>query len=115
MTSGANSYSLAGNNFSWFPNVIGNPRLGNRSQNQWFNEAAFAAPTAGTFGNEGRNQLTGPALTTTNLSLSKTFAIWEQVKMQVRGEKFSESAEAEGTEEKSREPGQDTDQQVFGH
>jgi hypothetical protein len=81
-----NSYSLAGSNYAWYPNQIGNPRLANRGVKQWFNEAAFAAPAAGTFGNEGRNQLTGPALTTTDLSLSKTFAIWEQVKLQVRGD-----------------------------
>ena len=41
---------------------------------------------AGTFGNEGRNQLTGPGLATTNLSVSKTFAIWEQVKLQIRAD-----------------------------
>ena len=61
MSSGTNSYSLAGNNFSWFPNVIGNPKLQNRGPKQWFNEAAFAVPASGTFGDERRNQLTGPA------------------------------------------------------
>ena len=81
-----NSYSLAGSNFAWYPNVIGNPKLANRGPKQWINEAAFANPTAGTFGNEGRNQLVGPALTTTNFSLSKTFSIWEQVKLQIRGD-----------------------------
>ena len=81
-----NSYSLAGSNYAWYPNLIGNPQLANRGPHQWFNEAAFAAPAAGTFGNEGRNQLTGPGLATTNLSLSKTFSIWEQVKLQVRGD-----------------------------
>jgi Carboxypeptidase regulatory-like domain len=80
------SYSLAGSNFALYPNVIGNPNLANRGVKQWFNEAAFAAPAAGTFGNEHRNQLTGPGLATTNLSLSKTFSIWEDVKLQVRGD-----------------------------
>ena len=80
------SYSLAGSNYAWYPNVIGNPKLANRGVHQWFNEGAFAVPAAGTFGNEGRNQLTGPGLATTNLSLSKTFSIWEQVKLQVRGD-----------------------------
>jgi hypothetical protein len=80
------SYSLAGSNFALYPNVIGNPNLANRGVHQWFNEAAFAAPAAGTFGNEHRNQLTGPGLATTNLSLSKTFSIWEDVKLQVRGD-----------------------------
>src|SRR5207249_10198151 len=80
------SYSLAGSNFKLYPNLVGNPQLSGRSVKQWFNEAAFAAPAAGTFGNVHRNQLTGPGLTTTNLSLSKTFTIWEQVKLQVRGD-----------------------------
>jgi hypothetical protein len=86
MASGTNSYSLAGNNFSWFPNVIGNPKLSNRSPNQWFNEAAFAAPTPGTFGNERRNQLTGPALERVNLSLGKTFAFTEGIRVQIRAD-----------------------------
>ncbi len=86
MASGTNSYSLAGNNFNWFPNVIGNPRLANRGPKQWFNEAAFAAPTPGTFGDERRNQLTGPALERVNLSLGKTFAFTEGIRLQVRAD-----------------------------
>jgi hypothetical protein len=86
MASGTNSYSLAGNNFSWFPNVIGNPKLSNRGPNQWFNEAAFAAPSPGTFGDERRNQLTGPAFERVNLSLGKTFAFTEGIHLEVRAD-----------------------------
>ncbi len=86
MASGTNSYSLAGNNFSWFPNVIGNPKLSNRGPNQWFNEAAFAAPAPGTFGDERRNQLTGPAFERVNLSLGKTFAFTEGIHLEVRAD-----------------------------
>jgi hypothetical protein len=86
MNNGTNSYSLAGNNFKWYPNVVGNPVLSKRGINQWFNEAAFAVPTSGTFGNERRNALLGPGLSTVNLSLGKTFAIWEQVRLQIRGD-----------------------------
>jgi hypothetical protein len=81
-----NSYSLAGSNFSWNPNVIGNPKLQHPTVHQWFNEAAFAVPTAGTFGNERRNQYTGPAFNQVNLSLGKTFAIWEQVKLEIHAD-----------------------------
>jgi hypothetical protein len=80
------SYASGGNGFAWYPNVIGNPALTHRGINQWFNEAAFAVPASGTFGNERRNQLYGPGLSTVNLSLGKTFAIWEQVRMQVRAD-----------------------------
>ena len=45
------SYSLAGSNFTLYPNLIGNPTLASRGVKQWFNEAAFAPPAAGTFGN----------------------------------------------------------------
>ncbi len=86
MASGTNSYSLGGSNFQWYPNVIGNPKLANRSPTQWFNEAAFAVPAPGTFGNERRNQLTGPAFERVNLSLGKTFAITESIGVQVRAD-----------------------------
>ena len=80
MSNGSNSYASGGGGFAWYPNLIGNPNLANRGVKQWFNEAAFAVPASGTFGNERRNQLTGPGLSTVNLSLGKTFAIWEQVR-----------------------------------
>jgi hypothetical protein len=86
MNVGTNSYSLAGSNFKWYPNVIGNPVLSGRGIHQWFNEAAFAVPASGTFGNERRNALNGPGLSTVNLSLGKTFAIWEQVRLQIRAD-----------------------------
>jgi Carboxypeptidase regulatory-like domain/TonB dependent receptor len=86
MASGTNSYSLGGNNFSWFPNVIGNPKLQGASPKQWFNEAAFAAPTPGTFGDERRNQLTGPGFERVNLSLGKTFSFTEGIHLEVRAD-----------------------------
>jgi Carboxypeptidase regulatory-like domain/TonB dependent receptor len=86
MGNGTASYASGGGGFAWYPNVIGNPSLANRGIKQWFNEAAFAVPTSGTFGNERRGQLNGPGLSTVNLSLGKTFAIWEQVRIQVRAD-----------------------------
>ena len=82
-----NSYAQAG---SWYPNVIGiahmNSHGGFHGTNQWFNEAAFAAPANGTFGNSGRNSLNGPGLSNVNFSLGKSFAIWEQVHLQIRAD-----------------------------
>jgi Carboxypeptidase regulatory-like domain len=86
MSNGSASYASGGSGFAWYPNVVGNPALANRGPKQWFNEAAFAVPTSGTFGNERRNQLTGPGLSTVNLSLEKTFSIWEQVRLKVRAD-----------------------------
>ncbi len=78
--------SQAASNYSLFPNVVGNPQLAHRSVNQWFNEAAFALPAPYTFGNERRNQLTGPPFSRVNLSLGKIFTITERVHVQVRGD-----------------------------
>ncbi|MCU1222076.1 MAG: Oar protein [Edaphobacter sp.] len=79
-----------GANAQWYPNLIGNPRLGSHGAyhgtNQWFNEAAFAVPASGTFGNAGRNILNGPGLSQVNFSVGKTFAIWESVKFEVRAD-----------------------------
>jgi hypothetical protein len=86
MASGTNSYSLGGNNFKWFPNIIGKPKLQNPGPKQWFNEAAFAAPAPGTFGNERRNQLTGPDFSQVNLGLGKTFSITEGIHVEVRAD-----------------------------
>ncbi len=86
MTDGTNSFSQAGSNFVWYPNVVGNPHLSHRGVNQWFNEAAFAVPASGTFGNMRRNQLTGPGFSLVNLSLGKTFNILERVRLQIRAD-----------------------------
>jgi hypothetical protein len=82
-----NSYAQAG---QWYPNLIGNPQLANRGAyhgtNQWFNEAAFAQPANGTFGNFKRNTLYGPGLNRVNFSLGKTFAIHESIGLQIRAD-----------------------------
>ncbi len=80
------SLSLAGRNYAWFPNLIGNPVLANRNANQWFNEAAFAVPAQATFGNARRNQLIGPGFNRVNISVGKTFTIWEQMRLQIRAD-----------------------------
>ena len=53
------------------PNLVGNPELSNPTTLQWFNTAAFAFPTPGTFGNAGRNILEGPGFQNVNASLLK--------------------------------------------
>ena len=49
------------------PNLPGNQRTTDR----WFNTAAFTTPAAFTFGDAGRNTLTGPALHKVDLALEK--------------------------------------------
>jgi len=71
------------------PNLAGNPKLDDPQPERWFNTAAFAIPPRGTFGNAGRNILTGPGLAAVNLSLVKNFAIRERATVQFRAEAFN--------------------------
>jgi hypothetical protein len=54
-----------------------------------FNPALFTSPTPGTFGIDMRNAFRGPDFHTYNLSLSKSFRLAEQAKMEFRGEAFN--------------------------
>ena len=55
----------------------------------WFDVSAFSAPADKTFGNVGRNILTGPDLVNLDLSLFRTFAIREKGKLELRAEAFN--------------------------
>jgi hypothetical protein len=81
MLSSTNSYASGGNSFAWYPNQVGNPKQSGASGtiSQWFNPAAFAQPTPGTFGNMRRNSVYGPSLHEINGSIHKSFPIWERV------------------------------------
>ncbi len=69
-----------------YPNLTGNPHVSNQSISQWFNPAAFAIPSANTFGSNRRNSLRGPKLTDLDFSLGKTWGLpgWEQGKLGLR-------------------------------
>jgi hypothetical protein len=56
---------------------------------QWFNPAAFTAPYPGTFGNVGRDTLTGPGLAELDLALVKNTTIHEGLHAQFRAEFFN--------------------------
>jgi hypothetical protein len=57
--------------------------------NQWFSTSSFAQPTGVTFGNTGRNILSGPGLFALNLSLFKNFKIRERANLELRCETFN--------------------------
>ena len=71
------------------PNITGNPNSGNRTPERWFNTSAFSFSRPGTFGNAGRNILTGPGYANVNLSLVKDTALSETFKLQLRAEAFN--------------------------
>ncbi len=55
----------------------------------YFNKAAFARATNGTFGNAGRNSLHGPGVNFTNLAVMKDIQIKEQMRFELRLESFN--------------------------
>ncbi len=57
--------------------------------NQWYNPAAFILPAAGTYGNIGRETLTGPGLANMDFSVFKDTAVSEKTRMQFRAEIFN--------------------------
>ena len=78
--------------YSWFPNVVGSPKLAHPSISEWFNTAAFAVPSADTFGDARRNMLRGPDWRDVDFSLGKTFWLGEwdgkDYHMEVRADAF---------------------------
>lgn len=67
------------------PNLISNPTAG-VSGTQYLNPAAFAVPTAGTFGNLGAYSIFGPPTKNWDASLQKSFPIGEKISASFRGE-----------------------------
>jgi hypothetical protein len=62
---------------------------GQRSVSAWFSVNAFAAPAPYTFGDSGRNILTGPRLFQADLSLFKMVTFRENLRLQFRTEFFN--------------------------
>ncbi|MFZ0589432.1 MAG: hypothetical protein WAM39_03000, partial [Bryobacteraceae bacterium] len=70
--------------------VVGQPNSGfTQSRLEWFNTAAFALPTSYTFGNEGRNNLTGPPVKNLDFIAYKDFLFTERIRLQFRSEFFN--------------------------
>ncbi len=75
-------------------NVTGDPYLSDdRSRAEklarWINTAAFTFPADGTFGNQARNALRGPASSVVNMGFFKSFPVTERVRLQFRSEFFN--------------------------
>src|SRR5205807_7596409 len=60
-----------------------------RTPEHWVDATAFTLPVAGTYGNVGRNVLTGPPLKTVDLSMFKTTPLTEGSNLQLRAEAFN--------------------------
>ncbi len=55
----------------------------------WFNPAAFASPTQGTYSNQGRNEFYGPSTRQIDFSVFKNFSVTEHVTAQFRAEIYN--------------------------
>ncbi len=62
---------------------------GSRGVKAYFNSAAFQNAAPGTYGQSGRNFLTGPSLVNVDFSLFKEFPVREYGRIQFRGEFFN--------------------------
>jgi hypothetical protein len=92
----SNNQSYAQGGETWYPNIVSgvSPHSSGTCPNGatvgtlscWFNPAAFAIPTPGTFGDGRRTSLYGPKLVVVNMSLAKSFNITERVHMELRGD-----------------------------
>ena len=88
-TTAAPGRSILGFSANDRPNVVGNPALGNRSPERWFNTECFRFRTSGSFGNAGRNILDGPGYQNANVSLLKNTSLREDINLQLRAEFFN--------------------------
>jgi carboxypeptidase family protein len=88
-----NSYAQGGE--TWYPNIVSgvSPTSGSCPNGDhvgtlgcWFNTAAFAPATPGTFGDSRRTSLVGPGLTVVNISMGKTFHWRERIAFELRGD-----------------------------
>ena len=71
------------------PNQIASVKLAHPHLNEFFNTAAFQTQYAGTLGDEGKNVIEGPRATALNLSLFKTFQLFDSLRLQLRAESFN--------------------------
>jgi hypothetical protein len=71
------------------PNIVGDANAGPRSPTQWFNASAISTPPAGSFGNEGRNALTGPRYFNWDATLAREFKLRDRFLIKFRAEFFN--------------------------
>lgn len=71
------------------PDRVGSGELDHRTPDRWFDVAAFTSPPPLTYGNAGRNILTGPPRGNLDFSLFKDFRVSDRYKIQFRAEFFN--------------------------
>jgi hypothetical protein len=71
------------------PNVSGSTSVDQPGADAWFNTNAFSMPAPGTFGNSGRNTLTGPGFRTINVGVVKHLRVGNAASIDLRADAFN--------------------------
>jgi hypothetical protein len=71
------------------PDLVGDPRVSDPTPARFFNPDAFRTPEAGTFGNSGRNVITGPGLRNIDLGLTRSFRVSDASRLQFRFDAYN--------------------------
>ena len=74
-----------------WPNRLSGGKPANQNISRWIDPAAFSFPAPFTYGNAGRNILTGPGFRSTDLSLQRNFGLklTERSRIEFRAEAFN--------------------------
>lgn len=87
---GIDILNTGGTGIAQRPNATGiSPQLSNPGPKLWFNKAAFAYNAPYVYGNDGRNNIIGPHLVETDLSLTKAIRATERLGAELRWEVFN--------------------------
>lgn len=87
---GTDILNTGGTGIAERPNATGvSAQLANPTVKDWFNKAAFVYNAPYIYGNDGRNNIIGPGVIETDLSLTKTMKFTERFGAQLRWEMFN--------------------------
>jgi hypothetical protein len=78
-----------GNTVNQRPNLVAGVPLYGNGPTDYINDAAFASPAKGTWGNLPRNYLRGPGIWQTDVGLQKQIQMTERFNLQFRAEAFN--------------------------
>ena len=70
-------------------NLVGDPKVDERTVARWFNTSAFAQPAAGTYGDLGRNTERAPGINNLDLAIFKNVDLSRGMRLQFRLESFN--------------------------
>ena len=70
------------------PNLVCDPNSGPKTTAQWFNTSCFATPAQYTYGNAGRDIVTGPGTNNFDATFQKNFPMRENTQLQFRADIF---------------------------